>query len=160
MAPLFKNIILNQSLSYRKCQIHLYRHARLRGGPRSSLRLPSGPVRPLCHRDSRLFVLRNARLPTVGVLLLYIFFFKRRIFKTKYVINIIRHERKKMYWEQLELRSRALFRRQHTHPPIPCCGCCQDCRLFAPASSSISGSSGAINNPMLAWPPWDVLDDR
>jgi hypothetical protein len=57
-----------------------------------------------------------------------------------------RHERKKMYWEQLELRSRALFRRHH---PPPCCGCCQDCR-FAPAS----------NNPMLAWPAWDVLDDR
>ncbi|KAK4002448.1 uncharacterized protein LOC116926909 [Daphnia magna] len=67
------------------------------------------------------------------------------LFSGMLVYQLLGHERKKMYWEQLELRSRALFRRHH---PPPCCGCCQDCR-FAPAS----------NNPMLAWPAWDVLDD-
>lgn len=67
------------------------------------------------------------------------------LFSGMLVYQLLGHERKKMYWEQLELRSRTLFRRHH---PPPCCGCCQDCR-FAPSSG----------NAMVPWPPWDVLDD-
>ena len=77
-------------------------------------------------------------------LFINVFFFFFVIVRVPY--KPFSHERKKMYWEQLELRSRTLLRRHH---PPPCCGCCQDCR-FAPNS----------NNAMLPWPPWDVLDDR
>ena len=82
-----------------------------------------------------------------------------------------------MYWQQLELRSRALFRR---HQPTQCCGCCQDPAgvatpaagaVVASASSASTASSSssatalrsaATTNQLLpsVWSTWDVLDDR
>lgn len=50
------------------------------------------------------------------------------------------HEKKKMYWEQLELRCRSFYQQQsgsssnhgsvrgHPMPPATYCSCCEECR--------------------------------
>ncbi|KAK9695714.1 hypothetical protein QE152_g32384 [Popillia japonica] len=66
------------------------------------------------------------------------------IFSCMLVYQLLSHERKKMYWEQLELRCRSFYQQQSgapstTHesmrgPPIPpatYCSCCEECRYPA-----------------------------
>ncbi|KAF5274127.1 hypothetical protein FQR65_LT04525 [Abscondita terminalis] len=59
------------------------------------------------------------------------------IFSCMLIYQLLSHEKKKMYWEQLELRCRSLY--QHsgappsTHssmrgPPTTYCSCCEECR--------------------------------
>ncbi|XP_065564805.1 uncharacterized protein LOC136030079 isoform X1 [Artemia franciscana] len=55
------------------------------------------------------------------------------------VYQLLGHERKKKYWEQLEMRSRSLYPR---HPPGPCCGCCAQNRT-----------------PTFQWPSWLSYED-
>ncbi|XP_060531708.1 uncharacterized protein LOC132705112 isoform X2 [Cylas formicarius] len=62
------------------------------------------------------------------------------IFSCMLVYQLLSHEKKKMYWEQLELRCRSMYQQQtlapNTHstagePPVPMpvyCTCCEDCR--------------------------------
>lgn len=54
------------------------------------------------------------------------------------------HEKKKMYWEQLEHRRRLLYRRA---PAPNACSCCDDYGFVPPSE-------------LYPWAPWDTLDDR
>ncbi|XP_012054077.1 PREDICTED: uncharacterized protein LOC105617110 [Atta cephalotes] len=50
------------------------------------------------------------------------------IFSCMLVYQLLSHEKKKMYWEQLELRCRSLYGQGSTvGPPAGSCGCCNDC---------------------------------
>lgn len=59
------------------------------------------------------------------------------IFSCMLVYQLLSHEKKKMYWEQLELRCRALYG-QGAAPglvgprPAGTCGCCNDCGGIGP----------------------------
>ncbi|XP_017772507.1 PREDICTED: uncharacterized protein LOC108559667 isoform X2 [Nicrophorus vespilloides] len=67
------------------------------------------------------------------------------IFSCMLVYQLLSHERKKMYWEQLELRCRSFYQQQSgppvsapssmRGPPLPpatYCSCCEECRYPAP----------------------------
>ena len=56
----------------RQRQIRFRRHSRLRGCPRSPVRLPQGLIRPVGHWNPRLFILWNARLSTTRVIIIII----------------------------------------------------------------------------------------
>ncbi|KAK2580397.1 hypothetical protein KPH14_006149 [Odynerus spinipes] len=50
------------------------------------------------------------------------------IFSCMLVYQLLSHEKKKMYWEQLELRCRSLYGQGGAvGPPTGSCGCCNDC---------------------------------
>ncbi|KAL0122473.1 hypothetical protein PUN28_007300 [Cardiocondyla obscurior] len=50
------------------------------------------------------------------------------IFSCMLVYQLLSHEKKKMYWEQLELRCRSLYGQGGAvGPPAGSCGCCNDC---------------------------------
>ncbi|XP_029050357.2 uncharacterized protein LOC114879532 isoform X1 [Osmia bicornis bicornis] len=50
------------------------------------------------------------------------------IFSCMLVYQLLSHEKKKMYWEQLELRCRSLYGQGGTvGPATGSCGCCNDC---------------------------------
>lgn len=50
------------------------------------------------------------------------------IFSCMLVYQLLSHEKKKMYWEQLELRCRPFYGQGATvGPPAGSCGCCNDC---------------------------------
>ncbi|XP_037938717.1 uncharacterized protein LOC119671913 [Teleopsis dalmanni] len=57
------------------------------------------------------------------------------VFSCMLVYQLLSHERKKMYWEQLELRCRSLYTSQHAPPTNiapsntrnPVCRCCEQC---------------------------------
>ncbi|XP_017480456.1 PREDICTED: uncharacterized protein LOC108369778 isoform X2 [Rhagoletis zephyria] len=60
------------------------------------------------------------------------------VFSCMLVYQLLSHERKKMYWEQLELRCRSLYTSQQGPPPNmaamaggrgPICRCCEQCHL-------------------------------
>ncbi|XP_039965199.1 uncharacterized protein LOC120777762 [Bactrocera tryoni] len=60
------------------------------------------------------------------------------VFSCMLVYQLLSHERKKMYWEQLELRCRSLYTSQQGPPPNmaamgggrgPVCRCCEQCHL-------------------------------
>lgn len=65
---------------------------------------------------------------------------KLATFSEVMILHFFSHEKKKMYWEQLELRCRSFYQQQgapaSTHgsvrgPPIPSstyCSCCEECR--------------------------------
>ncbi|KAK3861719.1 hypothetical protein Pcinc_032337, partial [Petrolisthes cinctipes] len=58
------------------------------------------------------------------------------------------HEKKKMYWEQLEHRRRLLYRRAPTAAAAAnACSCCDDYGFVPPSE-------------LYPWAPWDTLDDR
>ncbi|KAE8736877.1 hypothetical protein FOCC_FOCC017667 [Frankliniella occidentalis] len=83
------------------------------------------------------------------------------IFSGMLVYQLFSHEKKKMYWEQLELRYRHLYRRQQTQPAgqalgqalthtvlshhCGSCSCCDDCRDLHTPPPSI---------------PWEFMDSR
>ncbi|KAJ1526961.1 hypothetical protein ONE63_008508 [Megalurothrips usitatus] len=80
------------------------------------------------------------------------------IFSGMLVYQLFSHEKKKMYWEQLELRCRYLYRRQQHQPPGPgqplalpvshhcgSCSCCDDCRDLHTPPPSV---------------PWEFMDSR
>ncbi|XP_025154078.1 uncharacterized protein LOC105192643 isoform X2 [Harpegnathos saltator] len=55
------------------------------------------------------------------------------IFSCMLVYQLLSHEKKKMYWEQLELRCRSLYGQGGTvGPPAGSCGCCNDCGGASP----------------------------
>lgn len=66
------------------------------------------------------------------------------IFSCMLVYQLLSHEKKKMYWEQLELRCRSFYQQQgapaSTHgsvrgPPLPpatYCSCCEECQYPPP----------------------------
>ncbi|XP_015428587.1 PREDICTED: uncharacterized protein LOC107185429 [Dufourea novaeangliae] len=55
------------------------------------------------------------------------------IFSCMLVYQLLSHEKKKMYWEQLELRCRSLYGQGGTvGPPTGSCGCCNDCGGASP----------------------------
>ncbi|CAM1299475.1 Uncharacterised protein g2438 [Pycnogonum litorale] len=57
------------------------------------------------------------------------------IFSSMLVYQLLTHERKKSYWEQMEIRRRFFFRR---HPHYPYCGCYDE---------------------IYPWYPWEIMDD-
>ncbi|XP_049846658.1 uncharacterized protein LOC126299048 isoform X2 [Schistocerca gregaria] len=63
------------------------------------------------------------------------------IFSCMLVYQLLSHEKKKMYWEQLEMRCRYMYRQQHTARH---CNCCDDCRYPLPHEGF----------------PWEVMDER
>ncbi|PNF28678.1 hypothetical protein B7P43_G07882 [Cryptotermes secundus] len=63
------------------------------------------------------------------------------IFSCMLIYQLLRHEKKKMYWEQLEMRCRYLYRQQRNPHH---CTCCDDCRYPPPHQLF----------------PWEVMDDR
>ncbi|XP_060824050.1 uncharacterized protein LOC132911451 [Bombus pascuorum] len=55
------------------------------------------------------------------------------IFSCMLVYQLLSHEKKKMYWEQLELRCRSLYGQGGTvGPTTGSCGCCNDCGGASP----------------------------
>ncbi|XP_042205341.1 uncharacterized protein LOC121854693 isoform X2 [Homarus americanus] len=66
------------------------------------------------------------------------------IFSCMLVYQLLSHEKKKMYWEQLEHRRRLLYRRA---PAPNACSCCDEYGFVPPSE-------------LYPWPPWDTLDDR
>lgn len=55
------------------------------------------------------------------------------IFSCMLVYQLLSHEKKKMYWEQLELRCRSLYGQGGAvGPPAGSCGCCNDCGGASP----------------------------
>ncbi|XP_017893511.1 uncharacterized protein LOC108633059 [Ceratina calcarata] len=55
------------------------------------------------------------------------------IFSCMLVYQLLSHEKKKMYWEQLELRCRSLYGQGGTvGPATGSCGCCNDCGGASP----------------------------
>ncbi|KAF7413414.1 hypothetical protein HZH68_001903 [Vespula germanica] len=55
------------------------------------------------------------------------------IFSCMLVYQLLSHEKKKMYWEQLELRCRSLYGQGGpVGPPTASCGCCNDCGGASP----------------------------
>lgn len=55
------------------------------------------------------------------------------IFSCMLVYQLLSHEKKKMYWEQLELRCRSLYGQGSTvGPTTGSCGCCNDCGGASP----------------------------
>ncbi|XP_045128095.1 uncharacterized protein LOC123514327 isoform X1 [Portunus trituberculatus] len=66
------------------------------------------------------------------------------IFSCMLVYQLLSHEKKKMYWEQLEHRRRLLYRRA---PAPNACSCCDDYGFVPPSE-------------LYPWAPWDTLDDR
>lgn len=75
------------------------------------------------------------------------------VFSCMLVYQLLSHERKKMYWEQLELRCRSLYTGQPGGPPPPggpsiigtprggSCRCCEQCHSH--------------RNPIAAAYPWE-----
>lgn len=64
------------------------------------------------------------------------------------IYNWCSHEKKKMYWEQLEHRRRLLYRRAPTAAAAAnACSCCDDYGFVPPSE-------------LYPWAPWDTLDDR
>lgn len=75
------------------------------------------------------------------------------VFSCMLVYQLLSHERKKMYWEQLELRCRSLYTGQPGGPPPPggpsiigtprsgSCRCCEQCHSH--------------RNPMTTAYPWE-----
>ncbi|KAG1658419.1 hypothetical protein GQR58_022982 [Nymphon striatum] len=57
------------------------------------------------------------------------------IFSAMLVYQLLTHEKKKSYWEQMELRRRYFYRR---HPHYPYCGCYDE---------------------IYPWYPWEIMDD-
>ncbi|XP_048002019.1 uncharacterized protein LOC125238671 [Leguminivora glycinivorella] len=60
------------------------------------------------------------------------------MFSSMLAYQLLRHERKKMYWEQLELRCRSLYRPPTGQQPQPravqpSCSCCAQCHPTQPA---------------------------
>ncbi|KAK7792155.1 hypothetical protein R5R35_007712 [Gryllus longicercus] len=68
------------------------------------------------------------------------------IFSCMLVYQLLSHEKKKMYWEQLEMRCRYLYRQQRAAPPAHHCACCEECRFPPPAPPELF--------------PWEAMDDR
>lgn len=79
------------------------------------------------------------------------------IFSCMLVYQLLSHERKKMYWEQLELRCRSLYQQQgstistqgstrRTVAPVPYCSCCEECRY------------PTTTHAPYAWEPHGALD--
>nr|CAD7200036.1 unnamed protein product [Timema douglasi] len=60
------------------------------------------------------------------------------LFSCMLVYQLLSHEKKKMYWEQLEMRCRYLYRQQRAPHP---CSCCDECRYPEPF-------------------PWELMEDR
>lgn len=60
-----------------------------------------------------------------------------------YLLTIFSHEKKKMYWAQLEMRCRYLYG-QHGQQPF--CSCCDECRYPAPTPHEMF--------------PWDLMGNR
>ncbi|XP_066154293.1 uncharacterized protein [Euwallacea fornicatus] len=77
------------------------------------------------------------------------------IFSCMLVYQLLSHEKKKMYWEQLELRCRSFYQQQPAPastqgsmrgPPVPSttyCSCCEECRY----------SSASIGPQVYPWDP-------
>nr|CAD7260395.1 unnamed protein product [Timema shepardi] len=59
------------------------------------------------------------------------------LFSCMLVYQLLSHEKKKMYWEQLEMRCRYLYRQQRAPHP---CSCCDECRYPEPF-------------------PWELMED-
>ncbi|XP_066969446.1 uncharacterized protein [Macrobrachium rosenbergii] len=66
------------------------------------------------------------------------------IFSCMLVYQLLSHEKKKMYWEQLENRRRLLYRRG---PAPNACSCCDEYGFVPPSE-------------LYPWALWDTIDDR
>ncbi|XP_037787356.1 uncharacterized protein LOC119582917 [Penaeus monodon] len=66
------------------------------------------------------------------------------IFSCMLVYQLLSHEKKKMYWEQLEQRRRLLYRRAQ---PPNACSCCDEYGFVPPSE-------------VYPWGLWDTLDER
>ncbi|KAF4519119.1 hypothetical protein B566_EDAN010541 [Ephemera danica] len=85
------------------------------------------------------------------------------IFSCMLVYQLLSHEKKKMYWEQLEMRCRYLYGRGRA-PQYALCGCsCEECPRFPPPNAATAATPHADIFP---WPGggWEqqggYLDDR
>ncbi|XP_059469999.1 uncharacterized protein LOC132193380 isoform X2 [Neocloeon triangulifer] len=84
------------------------------------------------------------------------------IFSCMLVYQLLSHEKKKMYWEQLEMRCRYLYGRrpvsgQHQYTY---CGCsCDDCPRAAAVSNSTIAPHTEVFQPWPAW-QWDAAEER
>lgn len=67
------------------------------------------------------------------------------IFSCMLVYQLLSHEKKKMYWEQLENRRRLLYRRSAPAPAN--CQCCDEYGFVPPSE-------------LYPWGVWDAMDDR
>ncbi|CAB3374507.1 Hypothetical predicted protein [Cloeon dipterum] len=84
------------------------------------------------------------------------------IFSCMLVYQLLSHEKKKMYWEQLEMRCRYLYgRRPFSQHQYTYCGCsCDDCpRAAAAASTSTIAPHTEVFQPWPAW-QWDAAEER
>lgn len=72
------------------------------------------------------------------------------IFSCMLVYQLLSHEKKKMYWEQLELRCRSLYGQGGTvgPPPAGSCGCCNDCGGASPWWAQTPGNLYTPNPDM------------
>jgi len=65
------------------------------------------------------------------------------------VYQLLSHEKKKMYWEQLELRCRSLYGQGGAvGPPAGSCGCCNDCGGASPWWAQTPGNLYTPNPDM------------
>lgn len=71
------------------------------------------------------------------------------IFSCMLVYQLLSHEKKKMYWEQLELRCRSLYGQGGAvGPPAGSCGCCNDCGGASPWWAQTPGNLYTPNPDM------------
>ncbi|EZA48543.1 hypothetical protein X777_13213 [Ooceraea biroi] len=77
------------------------------------------------------------------------------IFSCMLVYQLLSHEKKKMYWEQLELRCRSLYGQGGTvGPPAGSCGCCNDCGGASPWWAQTPGNLYTPNPDMAPSRRW------
>ncbi|XP_011644857.1 uncharacterized protein LOC105431996 [Pogonomyrmex barbatus] len=77
------------------------------------------------------------------------------IFSCMLVYQLLSHEKKKMYWEQLELRCRSLYGQGGTvGPTAGSCGCCNDCGSTNPWWAQTPGNLYTPNPDMAPSRRW------
>ncbi|GAB1866947.1 hypothetical protein CAJAP_08026 [Camponotus japonicus] len=77
------------------------------------------------------------------------------IFSCMLVYQLLSHEKKKMYWEQLELRCRSLYGQGGAvGPPAGSCGCCNDCGGASPWWAQTPGNLYTPNPDMAPSRRW------
>ncbi|XP_023290768.1 uncharacterized protein LOC105696222 [Orussus abietinus] len=77
------------------------------------------------------------------------------IFSCMLVYQLLSHEKKKMYWEQLELRCRSLYAQGGTvGPAATSCGCCNDCGGAGPWWAQTPGNLYTPNPDMAPSRRW------
>ncbi|XP_012230949.1 uncharacterized protein [Linepithema humile] len=77
------------------------------------------------------------------------------IFSCMLVYQLLSHEKKKMYWEQLELRCRSLYGQGGTvGAPTAACGCCNDCGGASPWWAQTPGNLYTPNPDMAPSRRW------